>query len=113
MKVGDKLWFVPSGTNGGREPYYTEIEKIGRKWVYLTNGYRIEPDTLWADGGQYSTPGRCMASKELHDDEVEATRVLRIVRELIGYGQPRCSAADAHKIALIIGANVMKKDTQS
>lgn len=68
MKPGDKLYFVsshrhvPSGD--------VTVTKVGRKWVYLSNGERINPETLWADGKGYGSPGRCHASKEAHDAAV-------------------------------------------
>jgi hypothetical protein len=77
LKVGQKLWFVPSQYSGCRKCKFVTIEKIGRKWVTiqysndqfdkskLTNGKAA------LDGGRYSSPGYVYLDQNLHDQEVE------------------------------------------
>lgn len=45
------------------------ITKIGRRWLTLSNGHRADATTLYADGGQYSAPGRCFISRESREIE--------------------------------------------
>jgi hypothetical protein len=66
--VGQKLWFVPSDRRGN--PYKVTVEKVGRKWAYIGSRLRIDIETMWADGGEYSSPGRCYFSQEDHAREV-------------------------------------------
>lgn len=66
-QVGQTLWFVPSGR--WEKPGEITIEAVGRKW--LTCGrYRLDKETLRADGGQYSSPGRAWLNKGAHDAEI-------------------------------------------
>lgn len=71
LSVGQRLWYVPSQHRWQSASYVT-VKKGGRKWAELERGFsRIALDSLYADGGQYSSPGRCYLSKEEHDQEVE------------------------------------------
>lgn len=52
--VGQTLWW-----EGSRYAYTLTIERVGRRWLTLDNGYRVDRQTLIADGGGYVSPGRC------------------------------------------------------
>jgi hypothetical protein len=65
--VGQKLWYVPTKRRG--DPREVEITKVGRKWLSLDNDRRVAVDGLYADGGQYSSPGRAYISKEAWERE--------------------------------------------
>jgi hypothetical protein len=69
--VGQKLWLVPSQRYLG-EPREIAITKVGRKWLTLDGGARADVDGLVLDGGQYSPPGYCYATR----DEWEAEKAL-------------------------------------
>ena len=45
------------------------MTKIGRKWAALDNYERIDVNTLIADGGKYSSPGRCYITREAFEAE--------------------------------------------
>jgi hypothetical protein len=61
LVVGQKLIYVPNFKRGAK-PYEVTVERVGRKWAYLANNQgRIDSD-LHADGGNYSSPGRCYGS---------------------------------------------------
>jgi hypothetical protein len=66
LTVGQELLFV-----SGRRYIATQtvtIKTIGRCWAKLSNGYRIDIDTLDVDGGPgFNSPGRCWLSQ--HDYE--------------------------------------------
>lgn len=66
LQVGQTLYFV------GRDRYHgpardVTVTKIGRKWASLDNGYRISLESLYADGGQYASPGRCWPNREAYE----------------------------------------------
>ena len=45
------------------------VTKIGRRWMELNNRHRVDRNTLIADGGQYSPPGRCFLSRAEREAE--------------------------------------------
>ena len=53
--IGQKLWFVPSSRH--RTEYEVTVTKIGRKWITIGHD-RFDADSMWLDGGRYSSPGR-------------------------------------------------------
>lgn len=61
-KLGDTLYCV-YGSHKRREPESVTIEKVGRKWLYLSNGYRADIDTLILDGNEFASPGECWGSE--------------------------------------------------
>lgn len=65
LKENQKLWFVGSG-NFSRTRGEVTVTSVGRKWASVEGAFigRIAVDTLMADGGAYSPPGRCYASQE-------------------------------------------------
>lgn len=67
LAVGQKLWFVSS--NNRRDEYEITVAKIGRKWIETGRGLRLDKSTLWADGGQYVSPGRAYVSRQAWDEE--------------------------------------------
>lgn len=73
IEVGQKLWFVPRQRYLG-EPKFVTVEKCGRKWLTLDNGYRADVATLNVDGGRgYYSPAACYYSRE----EWEAEKALK------------------------------------
>jgi hypothetical protein len=77
LKVGQKLWFVPSQYSGDRYCKFVTIEKIGRKWVTIQySNDQFDKSKLIngkapLDGGRYSSPGYVYLDQNLHDQEVE------------------------------------------
>lgn len=70
-KVGDVLWFEPA--RKGYQGKEVKVEKVGRTWTYISNGKRIDASGL-ADGGAYSPPGKCYASKEEYQQKVDLNK---------------------------------------
>lgn len=69
--VGQKLWYVTSNRRG--ESRWIVIAKIGRKWLTCEDCHceiRIDAETMAADGGDYSSPGKCYLSGEEHRQEL-------------------------------------------
>jgi len=71
MIVGQELWWVP---NDGKNQRLVTVLKVGRKWAELSNARRIDISTLCADGGGYSSPGRCHTSREEYEQTVKRNR---------------------------------------
>lgn len=71
IQVGQELVFVRNQTlhYGKTEEQTVRVEKIGHKWVRISNGKRLHRETLEADGGNFNSPGRCYLS--LHDYQKE------------------------------------------
>lgn len=68
MIAGQELWFVPQESR--RPPYAVTIKQVGRKWLHLSNGERIDKATLIADGHGYSSPGTAYPSREIYEGRI-------------------------------------------
>lgn len=79
--VGQQLYWA--GMNNLRTHGYVTAEKVGRKWVQLSNGHRINRETMRADAGHYTSPGRCYLSKDDYDNEMLRDRLTRRLKEAI------------------------------
>ena len=90
LKIGQHLWFVPSQYSNCRDCQDVNIESIGRRWVYVSDGRfdlsKMVGGKAALDGGQYSSPGYVYLSRNLHDQEVE---IRLIKRKLIADLQER------------------------
>lgn len=80
--VGQELHFEwsPYSSRKGRGEDVT-ITRVGRKWLELSNGHRVDKVRLVADGRGYSSPGTAYTSRadrEAHVRLHEAWRRLRI-----------------------------------
>lgn len=77
LTIGQKLWWV--GSNYRRHDHdqgEATVTKIGRKWAELSFSWRalrIDKNTLIADGGGYTSPGRCYLSRD-HFEAAEHVR---------------------------------------
>jgi hypothetical protein len=69
---GQTLWFVPVAKHDGA-PHYVAIERVGRKWLTLMNGYRADITTLAVEGNGagHLHPAQCYLTKKAHDDVQE------------------------------------------
>ena len=83
-KVGQTLWFKYDGYSSrsgvDRE---VAITKIGRSWIYIDNGHRVDKETLIADGKGYASPGACYLSKKDYDEDVLLAREWRLFSRMI------------------------------
>ena len=64
LKVGDQVFFkamVRHAWDGG-----VTVKSVGRKWVALSNGTRVEKGKVDCDGRGYVSPGRLYASQETY-----------------------------------------------
>jgi hypothetical protein len=76
FQVGQKLWYVPSRRHS--QPEWVTIEKVGRKWLSVGGRLRLDAETLHADAGGHSSPGRAYVSEEAH---AAAVRIAQKWRE--------------------------------
>lgn len=69
--VGQELYFEwsPYSNRKGRGEAVT-ITKIGRKWLELSNGFRVDKMRLVADGRGYSSPGTAYVSREDRESQI-------------------------------------------
>ena len=58
---GQTLIFVPFDPRRGK-PVEVTVERVGRKWAYLSGHVGRIDDDLIVDGGNYGSPGRCYGS---------------------------------------------------
>lgn len=66
---GMKLFWAYNDHRRGRNETVT-VTKVGRKWADLDNCPRIDVKTLIADGGKYSSPGRCYYSEDEYKNQL-------------------------------------------
>lgn len=64
-KVGHKFWWV--GSDNKRTQSEVTVTKVGRAWLTLSNGHRVDKTTLVADAGEFTSPGHCWESKSAFD----------------------------------------------
>lgn len=71
-KAGDKLYFRANQRHCRSEE--VTINKVGRKWLELSNRTRVDIKTLKADGGVFLSPGRCYPSEADYLAHLERTQ---------------------------------------
>lgn len=81
--AGQELWYVPSDRRFDKNGSAVTVTKVGRKWLSLSNGERIEADTLVADGRGYAAPGRCWLSEDHWLAEVSRRAAWNDLRALL------------------------------
>ena len=70
LTVGRELFLVLNRRHlpGGKP---VTVTAVGRKWAEIDHGkHRINIQTLYVDGGGYSSPGRCYLSEQEWKDNV-------------------------------------------
>ena len=113
--VGQKLWYVPS-YGYRRDGHEVTVEKIGHRWATLAGNWgRIDKDTLWLDGGQHSSPGRCWLSREAYEESKAIEAAMRRLQEQIRYGrvvEPDVTLADIQAAAALLRVDISEKEPQ-
>jgi len=64
-KVGQKLWWASSYNRQIQRE--VTVEKVGRVWLTLSNGTRVDKVTLKADADGFTSPGTYWLSKEAYE----------------------------------------------
>ncbi len=65
---GQSLWWV--GSDNAKTQRAVSITKIGRKWATLSNGHRIDIESMAVDGGGYNPPGECYESQQAYEQAI-------------------------------------------
>ena len=102
---GQELYWEPSRysnnrMNGGS---MVTITKVGRKWLELSNGHRVDAATLIADPGKYSSPGTCYKDRAAREAVVAAEAAWSSLRHRMNYNVPAGVTAEhiAHATRLL------------
>lgn len=83
FKVGDELIFRPSER---RQPQRkVTVESVGRKWVMLSDGNRVDKESGVVDGGKYSSPGKVWTEEAWREHSYRAIQ-WGIIKEAV-YGR--------------------------
>lgn len=111
LKVGQKLWWVPNKRWGGPQREVT-VEKVGRIWAHLNERNRIDKQTLIADGGEYSSPGRCYLSKAEYDEYIERVTTWNVFAATVRYKEmpDGVTVADITEAAKLLRIELIARD---
>jgi hypothetical protein len=80
-KVGDKFWWV--GSDNKRTQREVIVEKVGRVWLTLSNGHRVDKVTFKADAAGYISPGTCWVSKKAYEHCTRLDRAWGALRRAV------------------------------
>lgn len=107
-EVGQSLYWVSNRqVRGSTTKEAVTITKIGRRWMDISNGHRIDKQTLWADSGNYTSPGMCYASEADYLAKIEAERLFLLLARRMGYHpQSGVTADDIRAAAALLGLDL-------
>lgn len=88
FEVGQKLFCVENNWRRKASYKYIKIQKIGRKWLTMEDGDRVDKNTMYIDGGKFSSPGRAYMSEEDYQLETQKNEAWEKLRSLI---RSRCT----------------------
>ena len=80
-KVGQTFWWVSS--NNSRTQGEVSIVKVGRVWLTLSNGNRVDKKTMETYSGEYVSPGSCWPSKEHFEEHLRFSRMWNSFRSAV------------------------------
>ena len=107
LEVGQILFIVPSRHYG--KPYTATITKIGRKWATIVQYRRpqkVDMQSLWLDGGEYSSPGLAyLSEQEYRDEEARKEYWINLYRRL-SHTPPACKLETMKQIAELLGMDI-------
>jgi hypothetical protein len=90
LEVGQKIFCAWGNSWRKKENHFSEeiITKVGRKWASFGFREKVDIETGWIDGGQYTSPGKCYLSEEDYRKETalrEAWRELSVQLSYLPY----------------------------
>ena len=83
FEVGQVVFVVRNDNR--RSTYNATVTKVGRKWVYINEHQRFDPQTKLIDGGNYQSPGRVYLSRDEYDETVTRANAWRDLRSEVQY----------------------------
>lgn len=118
LAVGQTVYIYWNRNRTGRSGLSpVQIEKIGRKWVALSNRYRFDRTNadLELDGDGYSPPGRVYLSQEAYEIETAIQAAWWNIRRQIDrcYRAPEGVTAEAiQQATALLGLEPVKGDPE-
>lgn len=97
LTVGQTLLFVSSDRSREAKPFDVVVKKVGRKWAFTNSGHKLDIETLVADGGAYSSPGKAWLSQDEYDRHKALTEAWARFRQLVDR-EHRCPVSDIEAI---------------
>lgn len=92
FEVGQKLWLVPVRWSrigkAGDDGKEVTVISVGRKWIGLDNGKRVDAKTLKVEMRGYSDTDRCYPSRENYRHEYELNQEWEWLRHMIPISRP-------------------------
>lgn len=97
LQVGDTLWLVEER----RQPRQVRVEKIGRVWLTLSDGRRVDRRTLRPETSAFATS--CFRTLEEYEEQTKLSRFWRLFRYALDYKPaPGVTAEDVRQAAAIL-----------
>jgi hypothetical protein len=114
LTVGQELWYAPADRRYLGGACAVRVLKVGRKWADVDHHIgRVDAESLWVDGGKYSSPGRCWLSKETWEAE-EARRSAwdQLRRDVYGQHPPpeHITTEQIENVRALLGFATLKVD---
>lgn len=110
FEVNQKVWFVPSIYSHVKNPYEVTVERIGKKWITLSNGFRCDKFGE-VDGNGYCSPGTLYPNHEAYSQEKAKENVWKMIKNQIQYNYQvpdNLTIQDLVEIAGKLGINTTK-----
>ena len=107
FKVGQRLYRVNNDRREGQS--WITIEKVGRKWLTMDYGARVDKETLEVDGGQYSSPAKCYLTKCEYTNKIKKDAIWIKVVGRWPYNTPDISLEKMVRIAEILEIDIEEK----
>ena len=98
-KVGQELWWEPSEP---RRACMVTIRKVGRIWLELSNGRRVDKLRLVEDC-KVGSAARCYLDRDARNADLTADALWTALRAKIYLRQKTVSADDIHAAAKLLG----------
>lgn len=104
LQPGQTLWRV-AVRFGGRQATGSEVvvASVARKWATLTDGDRVEKNTLYLDSKGYSPLYHYYLSREIYEQRDRAVTAWNVLRSRMNTLGPAVTEADVFRAAELLG----------
>lgn len=91
------------------EPSPIKVLKIGRQWVHLERGYRVNKNSIYIDGAGYSSPGTIYESIEAWKETLALSEAWRDFSSMVDkFNPPEGMTVEKIKAAMdLLGLKVL------
>lgn len=101
LKPGDKLYFVKSFTKEGQAVGYSNIQKVGTKYIHLSGRRKVDVATLQDSTESYHNQRQYYvsmdAAKEAIDRNLEMVRCDKLLNQARFHGSYRSKSSEQIK----------------